>query len=149
MVRLKYLITFSSSFDTTWDNVDIVIWSIIEEFCAILCASLPALRPLLQKVPRLFTTQRPTVKTISTSPSRRSMLHNHGKDKFHEIPEPPDMTDDSPSTPIDIADEMAAKADGKRQFLITRGTEIDPRKDVELQRVKSPKNWQKNLNGRV
>ncbi|KAF6833674.1 hypothetical protein CPLU01_05395 [Colletotrichum plurivorum] len=150
MVRLKYLITFSSTFDTTWDNVDIVIWSIVEEFCAILCASLPALRPLLQKVPRLFTTQRPTVKTISTSPSRRSMLHNHGKDKFHEIPEPPDPADDdSPSTPIDIADEMAARADGKRQFLINKDTQIDPRKDVELQQVKSPKNWQKNLNGRV
>ncbi|KAI8308507.1 hypothetical protein K4K61_002525 [Colletotrichum sp. SAR11_59] len=148
MVRLKYLVMFSSTFDTTWDNVDIVVWSIIEEFCAILCASLPALRPLLQKVPRLFTTNRATTKTISTSPSKRSILH-HNKDKFHEIPETP-MGPELPSTPIAIEDEMAAQADGKRPVLITRGNEVDVRADVELQNVKCmKKKWQKNVNGRI
>ncbi|KAF9872490.1 integral membrane protein [Colletotrichum karsti] len=148
MVRLKYLVTFSSTFDTTWDNVDIVIWSIIEEFCAILCASLPALRPLLQKVPRIFSTRRATTKTLSTSPSRRSILNHHGKDKFQEVPDTP-YEPETPPTPIDIADELAAKADGKRQVLITRDNEIDVRADVELQNVRGKKKLQKDLNGRV
>ncbi|KAM0328160.1 hypothetical protein ACHAQA_005567 [Verticillium albo-atrum] len=55
MVRLKYMITFANSVDSTWDNVDIVIWSIIEVTCAIICGSLPTLRPLLQKVPGLLS----------------------------------------------------------------------------------------------
>ncbi|CCF37047.1 integral membrane protein [Colletotrichum higginsianum] len=45
MIRLKYLVQFSNTYDTTWDNVDIVVWSIIEEMCAIICGSLPPLRP--------------------------------------------------------------------------------------------------------
>jgi hypothetical protein len=40
------------------DNVDIVIWSIIEVTCAIICGSLPTLRPLLQKVPGLISSAR-------------------------------------------------------------------------------------------
>ncbi|TDZ33059.1 Satratoxin biosynthesis SC1 cluster protein 4 [Colletotrichum spinosum] len=145
MVRLKYLVMFSSTFDTTWDNVDIVIWSTIEVFCAILCASLPALRPLLQKVPRLFTTNiNSDSKTMSSSPSKRSIL-NHGRDKFHEIPETPPVpgteTPEAPPTPIDIADEMAARADGKRPFVITKKTEVDVRADLELQNVRLPNRW--------
>lgn len=33
------------------DNVSLVIWSVIELSCALICASLPALRPLLQRIP--------------------------------------------------------------------------------------------------
>ncbi|KAG7054311.1 integral membrane protein [Colletotrichum scovillei] len=148
MVRLKYLVMFSSTFDTTWDNVDIVIWSIIEEFCAILCASLPALRPLLQKVPQLFSSNKTNTKdkSLGTVNSRRSML-NIGKDKFHEIPETPSMASELPPTPIDLADEMAAKADGKRQVLITKDVKVNVA-NFELQNVKSGKKWQKNENGR-
>lgn len=147
MVRLKYLVMFSSTLDTTWDNVDIVIWSIIEEFCAILCASLPALRPLLQKVPQLFTTKRATTQTTSTALSRRSMLHLT-KDKFQEIPETPPYAAELPNTPIDIADQMAAKADGKRQFVLAKNKEVDSHGEFELQDVGSGnKRWQKNRNG--
>ncbi|KAK1702386.1 hypothetical protein BDP67DRAFT_496971 [Colletotrichum lupini] len=148
MVRLKYLVMFSSTFDTTWDNVDIVIWSIIEEFCAILCASLPALRPLLQKVPQLFSSNKTNTKdqSLGTVNSRRSML-NIGKDKFHEIPETPSMASELPPTPIDLADEMAAKADGKRQVLITKDVKVNVA-NFELQNVKSGRKWQKNENGR-
>ncbi|GKT97107.1 integral membrane protein [Colletotrichum tofieldiae] len=147
MVRLKYLVMFSSTFDTTWDNVDIVIWSIIEEFCAILCASLPALRPLLQKVPQLFTTGKGTTKTLSTAQSRRSIL-NVGKDKFHELPETP-LAEDLPPTPIDIADQMAAKADGKRQVIFANNKEMNLYADFEMQSVRSGKKWQKDVNGRL
>jgi hypothetical protein len=36
--------------DPPWDNVGAAIWSIIELNCAIICASLPTLRPLIAKV---------------------------------------------------------------------------------------------------
>ncbi|EGY13935.1 uncharacterized protein VDAG_00617 [Verticillium dahliae VdLs.17] len=58
MVRLKYMVSFANSSDPTWENVDIVIWSIIEVTCAIICGSLPTLRPLLQKVPGLLSSGR-------------------------------------------------------------------------------------------
>lgn len=46
MVRMKYVVQYSATFDATWDSVDIVVWSTIEQFTAMLCGSLPALRPL-------------------------------------------------------------------------------------------------------
>ncbi|KAH8594470.1 hypothetical protein B0O99DRAFT_672908 [Bisporella sp. PMI_857] len=56
MVRLKYIVAFSSNaLDATWSNVDVVIWSIIEVYTAIICACLMVLRPLLTKyIPGLF-----------------------------------------------------------------------------------------------
>jgi len=50
MVRLKFLVTFSHTFDATWDNVEILIWSTLEINLVMICGSLPALRPLLTKV---------------------------------------------------------------------------------------------------
>ncbi|WQF76254.1 hypothetical protein CDEST_01268 [Colletotrichum destructivum] len=49
MIRLKFLVSFSNTFDATWDNVEIVIWSTLEINMAMICGSLPALRPLFQK----------------------------------------------------------------------------------------------------
>ena len=42
------------------DNVSVVIWSMIELSCALICASLPALRALLQKVPGFLSSGRKT-----------------------------------------------------------------------------------------
>ncbi|WQF88438.1 Putative extracellular membrane protein, CFEM [Colletotrichum destructivum] len=56
MVRLKYLVTFVHSFDVTWDNVNLVVWSSIELNLAIICGSLPALRSLFKKIPALLKT---------------------------------------------------------------------------------------------
>ncbi|TQN69557.1 Satratoxin biosynthesis SC1 cluster protein 4, partial [Colletotrichum shisoi] len=58
MVRLKYLVTFVHSFDVTWDNVNLVVWSSIELNLAIVCGSLPALRSLFKKIPALLKTVR-------------------------------------------------------------------------------------------
>ncbi|KAH7304442.1 hypothetical protein B0I35DRAFT_329575, partial [Stachybotrys elegans] len=55
IMRLKYTVSFANSLDSTWDSVDVVNWSIIEVACAIICASLPTLRPLLRRVPGLLT----------------------------------------------------------------------------------------------
>ncbi|KAE9565854.1 hypothetical protein CGMCC3_g17391 [Colletotrichum fructicola] len=49
-VRVKYLVEYSTTFDETWDHVDIVVWSFVEQSVAMLCASLPSLRLLLVSV---------------------------------------------------------------------------------------------------
>ncbi|KXH25445.1 integral membrane protein [Colletotrichum simmondsii] len=60
------------------DNVDVVTWSMTEISCALMCGSLPALRPLLKKIPGLLTTirgTRPTVEakeTLNRASSRLS-----------------------------------------------------------------------------
>ncbi|KDN63344.1 putative integral membrane protein [Colletotrichum sublineola] len=52
--RLAVIALFSvgsfTTFDETWDHVDIVVWSFIEQSIAMLCASLPTLRLLLVKI---------------------------------------------------------------------------------------------------
>ncbi|KAF4630000.1 hypothetical protein G7Y89_g8141 [Cudoniella acicularis] len=50
MIRLKFIIHFGNSIDSTWDNVDVVIWSNIETYTALICACLICMRPLLMRV---------------------------------------------------------------------------------------------------
>ncbi|KAK1979116.1 hypothetical protein LZ30DRAFT_190010 [Colletotrichum cereale] len=50
IIRLKYLVLFSHTYDRTWDNYDVVVWSAIEVNVAIMCGSLPALLPLIKKI---------------------------------------------------------------------------------------------------
>ncbi|KAK1952059.1 hypothetical protein LY78DRAFT_731281 [Colletotrichum sublineola] len=49
-IRVKYLVEYSTTFDETWDHVNIVVWSFIEQSTAMLCASLPTLRLLVIKI---------------------------------------------------------------------------------------------------
>lgn len=57
MVRLKHMRDFGNPMDPTWDNTNGSIWSLIENAVAVICACLPALRPLLNKfLPQLFGT---------------------------------------------------------------------------------------------
>ncbi|KAJ0165323.1 hypothetical protein CTA2_11628 [Colletotrichum tanaceti] len=51
IVRLKYLVMFSRSYDPTYDFFEINLWSAIEVNTAIICGSLPSLFPLLKKLP--------------------------------------------------------------------------------------------------
>ncbi|KAK1988489.1 hypothetical protein LZ30DRAFT_699191 [Colletotrichum cereale] len=53
MVRLRWLSMFVDPYDMTWDRVDLVNWSVAEISSALLCGSLPALRPLFKKIPDL------------------------------------------------------------------------------------------------
>ncbi|KAH6680193.1 hypothetical protein B0J14DRAFT_259981 [Halenospora varia] len=55
MIRLKHLIGFGDFTDSSWDNMDTSIWSSIEIATAVICACLPALRPILMLIlPRIF-----------------------------------------------------------------------------------------------
>ncbi|KAI1842862.1 hypothetical protein JX266_010880 [Neoarthrinium moseri] len=50
MIRLKYLVMFANTFDATWDNVDVIVWSLIELLTAVFLGSLPPLRPWVNKI---------------------------------------------------------------------------------------------------
>ncbi|KAK3335121.1 hypothetical protein B0T19DRAFT_395014 [Cercophora scortea] len=50
IVRLFTLHSAINTVDPTWDNVPSAYWSVVELNCAILCASLPPLRPLLRRL---------------------------------------------------------------------------------------------------
>jgi hypothetical protein len=55
MIRLKYLAAFGHTYDSSWDNVDILTWSIVEVDVTMICACLPALRPLIiQYIPGFY-----------------------------------------------------------------------------------------------
>ncbi|KAK2053118.1 hypothetical protein LY76DRAFT_494502, partial [Colletotrichum caudatum] len=76
MVRLQELVILAKSYDTTWDTVNAVMWSITEISCALICGSLPALRPLFKKIPGLFSTLRGSSPTFQMKgPAGRSSGH--------------------------------------------------------------------------
>jgi hypothetical protein len=49
IVRLKFVVKYSNSFDSTWDNVDVLKWSLIEILSACICGNLLPLRPLVER----------------------------------------------------------------------------------------------------
>jgi hypothetical protein len=70
MIRLKYIISYGTSIDLTYDNVDVVIWSVLETFMAIICASLMCLRPLLARLlPSVFQSTHNTNSKHTPNPS--------------------------------------------------------------------------------
>ncbi|KAF6796956.1 integral membrane protein [Colletotrichum sojae] len=83
MIRLKYLVSLAHTFDATWDNVDVAIWSSIEVNLAIMCGSLPALRPVFKKVPALFSTALGTARSgtnrRSGAPTPSAKASNHSR----------------------------------------------------------------------
>lgn len=58
MIRMKFVVQYSLTYDATWDNVDIVIWSLIEEFSSMICGTLPTLRLFVVNVVPTFGTWR-------------------------------------------------------------------------------------------
>ncbi|KAI0128368.1 hypothetical protein BJ170DRAFT_324852 [Xylariales sp. AK1849] len=59
IVRLKQLIGLSKSYDASYQHVDVIVWSLIELICVVVCGSLPALRPYLNYLfPRLGVTRQ-------------------------------------------------------------------------------------------
>ncbi|KAF5013292.1 hypothetical protein FDECE_687, partial [Fusarium decemcellulare] len=103
IVRLKYLGSFSDPVDPTWHNVYVVIWSTIELSCALICASLPALRPLVQMVPGVLS----TVKGSSFKKTTDESIYEHAhprptvkpdieSSKFKELPDLPVMRHPTP-----------------------------------------------------
>ncbi|OLN96227.1 hypothetical protein CCHL11_04472 [Colletotrichum chlorophyti] len=93
IVRLRWIVRFAESYDTTWDNVDVVTWSVTELSCALMCGSLPALRPLFKKIPEYVTTirggTRATADTKGTVAERSSSHLSFGDKGLMVPPQPP------------------------------------------------------------
>lgn len=103
MVRLKFLVHLSFTSDVTWDNVDVINWSLVEVSCAILCASLPALRPLLR-----FLASRKPKKTTDATPFE-DYQPTYRRDKFSKI-------SDDPSTELSLSPVDTGLDDIAREF---------------------------------
>ncbi|KAL1862400.1 hypothetical protein Plec18167_005795 [Paecilomyces lecythidis] len=72
ILRLQSLYVISKSKDQTYDNVGAATWSAVECNVAIICASLPSLRPFISRIfPRLFS-------GISSSRTRDTRTRTHG-----------------------------------------------------------------------
>ncbi|TLS30475.1 hypothetical protein PpBr36_02694 [Pyricularia pennisetigena] len=56
IIRINYLVKIGFTYDQSWDNVDPITWSVIEEFCAIICGSLPSCRAIVNAwIPRIWS----------------------------------------------------------------------------------------------
>ncbi|KXJ88952.1 hypothetical protein Micbo1qcDRAFT_196884 [Microdochium bolleyi] len=58
LVRLKSLVQYRKTFDPSFDNVELVVWSLLELMTAIVTASLPTLKPLLMAIPHFTNSIR-------------------------------------------------------------------------------------------
>ncbi|KAF2689367.1 hypothetical protein K458DRAFT_462316 [Lentithecium fluviatile CBS 122367] len=77
LIRISTLNKGINTTDPFWDNSPAAYWSVIELNCGILCACLPTLRPLIQKiVPHLLSTYGYNSRTVSGS--RRTTLGSQG-----------------------------------------------------------------------
>ncbi|KFY91841.1 hypothetical protein V500_04440, partial [Pseudogymnoascus sp. VKM F-4518 (FW-2643)] len=47
MIRLKYIVAYGTSVDVTYGNVDVILWSVLEDYVAIICASLMCFRDVI------------------------------------------------------------------------------------------------------
>ena len=65
------MLQFANTYDSTWDNVDILKWSVIEVFLACICGNLMALRPLVSKA-------IPTIRS-AISPHSRGVRQTYEK----------------------------------------------------------------------
>lgn len=92
IVRLKFLLKFANTYDSTWDNVDVIKWSLIEILAACICGNLLPLRPLLEKI---VLPVRSFFSWYTRSISRKSSEKNTGtSSKFNwrdKISKKPDL----------------------------------------------------------
>ncbi|KAK6517555.1 hypothetical protein TWF281_004205 [Arthrobotrys megalospora] len=79
ILRLRFLILLSKSMDPTWDQPATAYWSAIEMNISIVCACLPALKPLVSLIaPSIFG----TVAGGSQPPSYRDYRNAYGSKKI-------------------------------------------------------------------
>ncbi|KAK1997403.1 hypothetical protein LX36DRAFT_73664 [Colletotrichum falcatum] len=94
MVRLKFLVSFSNTFDPTWDNVETLVWSTLEINLAMICGSLPALRPLFIRVQEAMgslsnRTHNGSVAECGNQTSLSDIGQSRASSKFHVLPDSP------------------------------------------------------------
>jgi hypothetical protein len=88
IVRLQSIRTYTQSADPFYDSVQINLWSIIEVNIGIICASIPALKPLISKG------QRERTRATTGRRSSRGYAY-HGRDKSGSKKSGEDVSTDS------------------------------------------------------
>ncbi|KFY03620.1 hypothetical protein O988_01359 [Pseudogymnoascus sp. VKM F-3808] len=78
MIRLKYLVAYGTSVDVTYGAVDVILWSVLEDYVAVICASLMCLRPLFV---RFF----PTIFPTSNNESKATQSQGWGKSRNSKL----------------------------------------------------------------
>ena len=64
-MRLKFVLKYANTYDSTWDNVDVIKWSLIEILSACICGNLMPLRPIVDKI-------LPSLRSVFSSYSKGS-----------------------------------------------------------------------------
>ncbi|KAF9877083.1 hypothetical protein CkaCkLH20_05349 [Colletotrichum karsti] len=110
IVRLQVLAVFGNSIDPTWDYVPVVWWTVIELGVVIVCACLPMIRNLVEKVfPNLrffkWTSPKPSKDSLGSSTTEDKSFKLPRYQKFGRSRSPPQFSDNyvrdhigSPST---------------------------------------------------
>ncbi|KXH33044.1 hypothetical protein CSIM01_05179 [Colletotrichum simmondsii] len=78
MIRLKQLVYFAHTFDPTWDYVGVIDWSCAELNAAVMCSSLPALRPLFVKALVLVSSRTWSGRATSAGDKSHQHQQRHG-----------------------------------------------------------------------
>lgn len=151
MIRLKHMIYYNlNALDGTWTSVDVVIWSIIEVYSAMVCACLVAIRPLLVRcIPSVFNTvisedsietstwrQRVDSRTISAGDASKYWRQGHGielRSTWNENMGPNgvvglDVERDSADSSRNEADSPVSGDDGKMGIWVTKSVHLEENK---------------------
>ncbi|KDN62713.1 hypothetical protein CSUB01_08519 [Colletotrichum sublineola] len=80
MIRMKFLVQYTNTFDATWDYVDIVMWSFIEQASALLCCSLPAARLFIVNAALYLTSKR---RFLARSPNGPGSSPSEDQAQYH------------------------------------------------------------------
>ncbi|CAK7199175.1 hypothetical protein SEUCBS139899_001847 [Sporothrix eucalyptigena] len=110
VARALTLRSASDTHDPTWDNTDAAIWSVVEMNCAILCSSVPTLRPLFaRKLSGLKS-------TLSRTTTRRGRSHSRSRSRSITTPRTADeevgMVEHDPMPELHLVDleELARRS---------------------------------------
>ncbi|KAK6066485.1 CFEM domain-containing protein [Seiridium cupressi] len=77
VIRLQYLVRLNWSYDLSWDETDVVVWSLIELLCIVVCGNLPALRPFVGAlIPKISATWRRSTQSLKRSTFSSSRYTN-------------------------------------------------------------------------
>lgn len=69
-LRLTATLRFETSRDVTWDFIPVYVYSILESHCAVICACLPSIPPLIRMAWGRFIPGRTDLETVAGEPSR-------------------------------------------------------------------------------
>ena len=124
ILRLRALVVLAQHpEDTTWYSAPTAYWSAIEANLAIVCASLPALKPLIVRVIPAFSTRRGSSREYSSASvsSNSHRLHKFGRKERHRID---DQVEESGNTShIEAVSSRSFEHDEGRNILVTQHIE--------------------------